>query len=116
MHEQNLIVPLVGNFAGPRALQAIAGWARDHQAVVTTFYTSNVEQYLFQDGLGRAFAANVQAMPVDETSTFIRSCFNTCASPAGSRAVTLLDSIPSLLRDFQQGKINGYWDVLSHSR
>ena len=35
---------------------------------------------------------------------------------AGSRAVTLLDSIPSLLRDFQQGKVNGYWDVLSHSR
>ena len=116
MHQQNLIVPLVGNFAGPRTLKAIAGWAREQKAVVTTFYTSNVEQYLFQDGLWSAFAANVAAMPVDETSTFIRSCFNTCASPVGSRAVTLLDSIPSLLRDFQQGKVNGYWDVLSRSR
>jgi len=116
MHQQNLIIPLVGNFAGPRALRAIAAWTRDHGTVVTTFYTSNVEQYLFQDGLWNAFAANVATMPVDDTSTFIRSCFNTCASPAGSRAVTLLDSIPSLLRDFQQGKVNGYWDVLSHSR
>ena len=68
-------------------------------ASVTTFYTSNVEQYLFQDGIWDAFRGNVARMPLDETSTFIRSCFNSCSPPAGSRAVSLLDSMPGLLAD-----------------
>jgi hypothetical protein len=114
--ERNLIVPLVGNFAGQRTLAAVADYVRDRGAKVTTFYTSNVENYLFQDGLWDAFRANVARMPVDRTSTFIRSCFNSCSSPGGSRAVTLLDSIPGLLADAASGRIRSYWDVLTHSK
>jgi hypothetical protein len=111
---RNLIVPLVGNFGGPRTLRAIGAYVRARGATVTTFYTSNVEQYLFQDGLWRAFADNVASMPLDGTSTFIRSCFTSCSSPAGSRSVSLLDSMPGLLRDVAAGRITGYWDVLAH--
>ena len=71
--EKNLIVPVVGNFAGPKALRAVGRYIRDHGAVVTAFYVSNVEQYLFQDGLFDEFARNVATLPVDEKSTFIRS-------------------------------------------
>ena len=62
----NLIVPLVGNFAGPKALRAVGAYLRAHGATVTTFYTSNVEQYLFQDGIWADFARNVATLPLDD--------------------------------------------------
>jgi hypothetical protein len=49
LHNDNLIVPLVGDFAGPKALRSVAAYLKEHDAVVSAFYTSNVEQYLFQD-------------------------------------------------------------------
>ena len=112
----NRLVPLVGNFAGPKALRAVAAYVKDHDARVGAFYTSNVEQYLFGDGLWGDFARNVAELPLEESSTFIRSCFVSCVSPAGSRSVTLLDTMIGLLRDFSAGKVQTYWDVLSHSR
>src|SRR5437867_3493194 len=50
MERKNLIVPLVGDFAGTKALRKIAQYVKDHGGTVTAFYTSNVEQYLFQQG------------------------------------------------------------------
>ena len=73
LEERNLLVPVVGNFGGPKALRAVGQYVRDHGATVSAFYLSNVEQYLYQDGIWRNFCANVAAMPLDETSTFIRS-------------------------------------------
>ena len=100
LQQNNLIVPLVGNFAGPKTLRAIGAWVQARGAKVTTFYTSNVEQYLFQDRIWDAFAANVASLPLDETSTFIRSCFNSCISTSSSsRVVMLLDSLPGLVQD-----------------
>ncbi|MEZ5317261.1 MAG: hypothetical protein R2752_07650 [Vicinamibacterales bacterium] len=116
MQRANLIVPLVGNFAGPKALRAVGAYLRDRGATVTAFYTSNVEQYLFQDRIWGEFARNVMALPLGESSTFIRSCFNTCDSPVGSRSVTKLDSMPGLMADFAAGRITSYWDVTMHTR
>jgi hypothetical protein len=73
LESKNLIVPVVGNFGGPTALRAVGQYIRDHGATVTAFYLSNVEQYLYQDGLWGRFCANVATMPLDEHSTFIRS-------------------------------------------
>jgi len=117
LQQKNLIVPLVANFAGPRTLRAIGAWVRDRDAAVTTFYASNVEQYLFQDGLWDAFAENLAALPTDRTSTFIRSCFNLCVSATfNSRVVMLLDSLPGIVKDHKAGAIRGYYDVLSRQR
>lgn len=73
LHEKNLIVPVVGNFAGPKALRAVGAYIRDHGATVAAMYLSNVEQYLRQDGIWNAFCANVASMPLDARSMFIRS-------------------------------------------
>ena len=116
LQERNLLIPVVGNFAGPLALASIGSWVREQGGVVTAFYTSNVEQYLFQDGRWDHFRRSVASMPLDTSSTFIRSCFNTCSSPGGSRAVTLLDSVPGLLQAASNGRVVGYWDILMHSR
>jgi hypothetical protein len=69
---RNLIVPVVGNFAGPKALRAVGEYIRGHGATVTAFYVSNVESYLHRDGSWPTFCANVATMPLDETSVFIR--------------------------------------------
>jgi hypothetical protein len=68
----NLIVPVVGDFAGPKALRSIGAYLRDRGATVTAFYVSNVETYLQRNGRLQAFCANVAALPLDEASTFIR--------------------------------------------
>jgi hypothetical protein len=115
LQERNLIVPLVANLAGPRALRAVGGYVQSRGGTVTTYYASNVEQYLFQDGLWETFAENLAALPIDASSTLIRSCFNNCAN-GGYRSWSLLDSIRSLVDDAQAGRIRMYWDVLARSR
>ena len=117
MQQNNLIVPTIGNFGGPRTLKAIGAWVKARGARVTTFYTSNVEQYLFQDRIWDAFASNVAAMPLDETSTLIRSCFNSCISTSyNSRVVMLLDSMQDMVAANQSGLITNYYDILSRRR
>jgi hypothetical protein len=73
LEARNLLVPVIGNFAGNKALRAVGAWLAARRATVSTFYLSNVEQYLYMDGLWNAFCGNVAALPLDETSTFIRS-------------------------------------------
>jgi hypothetical protein len=70
---RNLLVPVVGNFAGPKAIRAVGQYLKDRGAKVSAFYLSNVEMYLMQDGLMGTFCRNVATLPLDETSTFIRS-------------------------------------------
>jgi hypothetical protein len=40
MHRYNLIVPLVGDFAGTKALLAVGRYLKEHDATVSAFYTS----------------------------------------------------------------------------
>ncbi len=73
----NLIVPLVGDFGGDKALKSVGRYLAAHRATVTLFYTSNVEQYLFQSGdQWRRFFDNVASLPVNDSSTLLRSYFN----------------------------------------
>jgi hypothetical protein len=72
MEQKNLIVPIVGDFAGPKALRAIGTFLKARGATVTAFYVSNVEMYLQNNGVWATFCANVASMPLDAASTFIR--------------------------------------------
>jgi hypothetical protein len=72
MQQKNLIVPVVGDFAGPKALRAIAAYLKEHGARVSAFYVSNVESYLQRNGVWSTFCGNVAALPLDPDSVFIR--------------------------------------------
>jgi hypothetical protein len=79
MHQKNLIVPLVGDFAGPKAVRMAGQYLRDHGAVVNVFYISNVEDYIHPQALQRvpqsvwdAYAANIASLPTDSSSLFVR--------------------------------------------
>jgi len=73
LEARNLIVPVVGDFAGSKALRAVAGWLKDRHAVVSAFYLSNVEQYLRLERVWGAFCSNAARLPIDASSTFIRA-------------------------------------------
>jgi hypothetical protein len=73
MQREGRIVPVVGDFAGDRAMPGIASYLRERGLTVNTFYVSNVEQYLFEPKVWPKWARNVAALPVDERSLFIRA-------------------------------------------
>jgi hypothetical protein len=73
LESRNLVVPVVGDFGGPTAIRAIGKYLKAQGATVSAFYLSNVEQYLYQDGKWDAFCRSVATLPLDASSTFIRS-------------------------------------------
>jgi len=101
LQARNLVVPIVGDFAGPKALRSIGAYLRQHGVVVRAFYTSNVEQYLFRNEAALAFYANVAMLPTDKDSVFVRS--------ASRRNV--IDPVVDLLTAVREGRILEYWDV-----
>ena len=117
MQRRNLVVPVVGDFGGPKALRAVGTWLRDRGARVNVFYTSNVEQYLFQYGSSSRFYENVGTMPMDSTSRFIRSATSRMyGGGSGFLMTQLTSSIFDVVRGAQAGTVQGYYDVLSLSR
>ncbi len=127
MEERNLIVPLTGNFAGNKALRAVGQYARDRDAKIGAFYVSNVEQYLFMQGDEAAqFYRNVATLPLDESSTFIRSYSMGGRGGFGGqvtlnlkqqsgRSVQLISPIQEMLKAFEGGQIAQYVQVIGLS-
>jgi hypothetical protein len=117
LHMSNRIIPVVGDFAGPKALAAIGAYLKKNGYTVRAFYTSNVEQYLFRGGVFREFVENVRKLPVDSTSVFIRAVPSTNQShPAqvpGHRLTTLLQKIPVFLKDHDDGTYTSYWALVT---
>ncbi|HMG33164.1 MAG TPA: hypothetical protein VKM94_04430 [Blastocatellia bacterium] len=115
MHARNLIVPVVGDFGGKKALVAVGDYLKKSGMTVTAFYTSNVEQYLFESGSFSAFANNVRKFPLNERSLFIRSVSARYSHPAqlpGHRSTTLLQQISVFLKEFDAGKYGSYRDMM----
>jgi hypothetical protein len=73
LEANNLVIPAVGDFGGPKAIRAVGAYLTEHGATVSAFYLSNVEQYLHQDRKWAAFCRSVATLPLDASSTFIRT-------------------------------------------
>ena len=73
LQSKNLVVPVVGNFAGPKAIRAVGKYVKENGGKISAFYLSNVEQFLQQDGIWDNFCRSVATLPLDGSSTFIRS-------------------------------------------
>jgi hypothetical protein len=118
----NLLVPIVGDFGGDKAIRAVGRYLTERGATVDYFYTSNVEQYLFQNDAWQHYYSNVAALPLNGKSTFIRAYFDAgFMYPPGIvtpdlHSVQLLDPISSLLTAFHAGQIASYRDVVERSK
>ena len=70
MHQKNLIVPLVGDFGGPKALRLAGQYLKDHGAVLNVFYLSNVEDYI--SNVRTQYFSNIASFPMDSSSVLMR--------------------------------------------
>ena len=117
MHQKNLIIPVVGDFAGKKALVGVGDYLRKYGLTVTAQYTSNVEQYLFENDVFAAYVENVRKLPITEKSLFIRSASGRNQShPArlpGHRAATLLQLTTVFLKDFDAGIYHNHTDLVT---
>ncbi len=115
LQKSNRIVPLVGDFAGPKTIRAVAKYVEDHQSAVRVFYTSNVEQYLFQDSEHwKHFYKNVATLPTESTSFFIR--YFVGGRGNRSRGTSLTSTIDSTMQAYRGGGLRDYDDVVNRSR
>jgi hypothetical protein len=110
LQEKNLIVPVSGDFGGPKAIRAIGAYLKDHNATVSAFYVSNVEQYLFQDGKQRTFYDNVATLPVNDASVFIRPY---SMRRGGGGPTQSLCPIAAFIRAAQAGRVYSNNDALA---
>lgn len=108
------VVPVVGDFAGPHALAAIGAYLRARGEVVSAFYTSNVEFYLFREGTFDRFAASVERLPRSARAVMIRSLFLTSFSSGHPAAVPGYASVQLVqpMETFVQGRYGSYRDLV----
>jgi hypothetical protein len=70
LHSRNLIVPVVGDFAGDAAIRRIGEFVRGRGQVVSLFYASNVERYLTNQQMV-AYCGNLAGLPHDDDTRFV---------------------------------------------
>jgi hypothetical protein len=114
MHRRNMIIPVVGDFGGKKALALIGEYLRKKEYVVRVFYASNVEIVLFDWGMTGNFAGfveNIKNLPTDDRSLLIRSTFNYYGHPQqqpGYALCTMLQKISVFLKDYKEGLYRNY--------
>jgi len=117
MHEENRIIPLVGDFAGRHALRELGSYLREIDHKVILFYTSNVEQYLVQALTWPEFLKNVAALPLDERAVFIRAYWSNHLlhpdSVRGYRFTQVVQPISYFLENFRAAAPASYWDIVT---
>ena len=122
LQQRDLIVPVVGDLAGDRALAEIGRFLEERGQRVSAFYTSNVEYYLMRDGSFGNYIQNLERLPIDDNSVIIRSYFNRGfrdrhpdAVP-GYSSTQLVQTIEDLLADHAKGRVSSYWDLVTGGR
>ncbi len=114
LHLNNLILTVTGDFGGPKAIRAVADYLKARNAVVSAFYVSNVEQYLFMDGKASAFYANVATLPIDDKSVFIRPySMRNFNRDGGYGTTNSLCPIGGFLRAVNAGRVYSNNDALA---
>jgi len=119
MHQRNLILPIVGDFSGKKALAAVGAYLRKRKINVSVFYVSNVEIVLFDWGSFEQFSdfvANVKKLPTDDRSLLLRSTFayyGPTARLPGYQLCNFLQRVAIFLREFDQGRYRSYYDLIT---
>jgi len=113
MHSRNLIVPVVGDFAGPKALRKVGEYLKGLGETVSVFYVSNVEFYLIRNGVFDRFAENVQGLPLSDQSLFIRAYFRFPHPERrpGYVSATLLQRMKRFIENRNAGNYQSYQDL-----
>ena len=114
---ENRLIPIVGDFAGSHAFKAVGAFLKANGLQLSTFYTSNVEFYLFDRPGWTRYISNLRALPLADNAVFIRSYFPTYGRPhpqnmRGHRSTSLVSPIAPFLANYDARRILDYWDVV----
>jgi hypothetical protein len=113
--ERDLLVPVTGDFAGPKALRAMAEYIRQRGERVSVFYVSNVEFYLLQQNSFSTFVESVKTLPHDERTIMIRSYLgfghHHPETVPGHLLATLLQRMDKLIELSDAGLYRSYSDI-----
>jgi hypothetical protein len=116
LEARNLVVPVVGDLAGPKALNGIGAELRRRGETVSVLYASNVEDYLIRNGSFPAYASAVSALPRNARSVMIRSWFGGAmthpASVPGYYSTQLVQTLESFASDASVGSVRSYRDLV----
>jgi hypothetical protein len=86
LETQDLVVPVVGDIGGTRALAAIGDYLQARGTRVSAFYISNIETYLAGNTFSQ-FVRNVGRLPHDGRSVIIRSTFQASISTSSLQPI-----------------------------
>jgi hypothetical protein len=118
MQRRNMIIPVVGDFGGKKALASVGDYLRKKGYVVSVFYASNVEIVLFDYGMSSpfpGFVENIKKLPTNDRSILIRSTFYYYGHPLqqpGYSLCTMLQKISVFLSDYSEGRYRNYRDLI----
>lgn len=122
LQRRNLVVPIVGDFAGDKALKSVGEYLKGYRARVGVFYISNVEHSLNTAELYARFYSNVQQLPIDGSSVFIRSTtansdrrLEIAMPPRATFFRSVLANIAETLERFREGRLT-YKDAVLMSK
>lgn len=121
LQQRDLIIPVVGNLGGPSAMEAVASAIRRRGERLSAIYVSNVEGYLFNDGLFPRYATNLATFPRHERSVVIRSVFNNPGIAflpgvlPGHVSASFVQLIDDFDKDFAAGTYRTYQDLIAAS-
>jgi hypothetical protein len=115
MQREGRIIPLVGDFAGDRAMPGIARLLRDKGLTVSAFYVSNVEQYLLEPKVWQKWTRNVAALPADGAGVFVRAYLDQGRrhprQMQGHRTATVLQGIVDFNAREEKTPSRSFWTV-----
>jgi hypothetical protein len=107
LQARDLVIPVVGDFSGAKALAAIGRFLGERNERVSAFYTSNVEFYLFRNATFPRFVANLGQLPRAQNGVIIRSVFNRPSS-SGYASIQLTQPLGELIDGFAKGRFRNY--------
>jgi hypothetical protein len=119
LQARDLVIPVVGNLAGPHALAAIGQFIAQRDEPLSALYTSNVEFYLDRDDTFAKFLENLGMLPRNARSVIIRSVFGGGygylfqEAVPGYESVSLVQPVNDVLTGFATGRFRSYWDLLA---
>lgn len=116
LQRRNLVVPVVGDLAGPNTLPRIGAVLRERNESLSVLYASNVEDYLIRDARFANYARHVSRLPRRTPSVIIRSWFggpgSHPASVAGYYTTNLVQTIASFAADSAVGGVRSYRELV----
>lgn len=90
LERNSRVVPVVGDFAGPKTLAALGRTLALRQLKFGALYLSNVEQYLFEMGAWKPWLTNLERLPCHPEAVVIRSFFSNQDGPVPDAPATVL--------------------------